>query len=321
MINMVIKMNYWYVSTSTDGWENLAQDEYFLDTLQPRDTLLYFYINQNAVIIGKNQNPWKECDLTAMERDGVQLVRRISGGGAVYHDMGNLNFSFILGKDRYDVPRQLDVILKAVRSFGIDCEFSGRNDLLADGKKFSGNAFCARGDLRQHHGTLLLNSDLGKLQNYLHPDPKKLKAKGVNSVRSRVGNLQIDTHSMLRAIRRAFEESYGEVTDLSAPDGQKLLPYLEKQRSWDWRLGKTPSFDLELSERFPWGGVQILLTLKEGRVSHAQVYSDAMDPALPECVSQKLIGCRCSSQALYEALCGDNDRLHDIGSFLLSQHL
>lgn len=316
-------MNYWYVSPSGDGRQNLAMDEYFLDTLQPQDVLLYFYVNKRAVIIGKNQNPWRECDLAAMEKDGVQLVRRITGGGAVYHDEGNLNFSFIMGKDTYDVPRQLEVILKAVRSFGIDCEFSGRNDLLAEGKKFSGNAFCARGELRQHHGTLLLNSDLEQLQRYLHPDPKKLRAKGVESVRSRVGNLQVEPQAMLCAIRAAFEERYGPVTDLTVTqeDLSRVLPYYEKQSSWDWRMGKTPAFDLSLHERFAWGGVELQLTLKDGAVAEAKVYSDAMDAELPEQVEALLLGCRCSSSALSRALRGDDPHRNDLADFLLTQGL
>lgn len=316
-------MNYWYVSPSLDGWQNLALDEWFLDTMQPEDTLLYFYVNQNAVIIGKNQNPWKECDLAAMERDGVQLVRRITGGGAVYHDRGNLNFSFILGKDRYDVPRQLEVILRAVRSFGIDCEFSGRNDLLAEGRKFSGNAFCARGELRQHHGTLLLSSDLGRLQNYLSPDPKKLKAKGVDSVRARVDNLGIDRNAMLAALRHSFEETFGPVTELALTPEQLagVVPYYEKQQSWQWRLGKTPSFDLELSQRFSWGGVQLLLSMKDGRIARVEAYSDCLDTELPALLSQKLTGLVCRSQALHDALAGHCPQLDDVAEFLLQQGL
>ena len=157
--------NLLYVSTSPDGWRNLGVDEYFLDHIGEDDMLLYFYVNRNAVIIGRGQNPWAECNLSAMERDGVQLVRRITGGGAVFHDEGNLNFSFIAGEKRYDLQRQLGMILDAVRALGIPCEFSGRNDLLADGRKFSGNAFCSRGCVRQHHGTLLIDADLTRLQN------------------------------------------------------------------------------------------------------------------------------------------------------------
>ena len=320
---------YWYVSSSRDGWQNLAMDEWFLDNLQPEDLILYFYINKNAVIIGKNQNPWKECNLQAMEQDDVQLVRRITGGGAVYHDEGNLNFSFIAGENRYDLERQLQVILQAVTSFGIPCGFSGRNDLLADGKKFSGNAFCARKGMRQHHGTLLIRSDLGRLQNYLHVDPRKMQAKGVSSVRSRVCNLsefseQVSIDTMLTAIRAAFSDNYGTVTDFCFTPEQvaQVLPYYEKQTSWQWKLGKTPGFDLELDPRFPWGGVQLLFSLQGGVVSELSVYSDAMDPDLPEEIRNRLLGCRFRSAALAQAL-SDTSRpqLQDLADWLQAENL
>ncbi len=320
--------NYFYVSPFRDGWQNLAVDEWFLDHTQPDDLVLYFYVNRNAVIIGKNQNPWKECDLSAMERDDVQLVRRITGGGAVYHDEGNLNFSFIAGTQRYDLEKQLQVILQAVRAFGIPCDFSGRNDLLADGKKFSGNAFCSRGGIRQHHGTLLLHSDLGRLQQYLNPDPRKLQAKGVDSVRSRVCNLrefspQIDTDSMLRAIRTAFTQTYGDVTDFVPTPQQaaQWLPYEEKQRSWDWRMGKTPAFDLELDTRFPWGGVQLLFRLKNSMVEQVEVFSDAMDPNFAADVQTRLTGCRFSSGDMAAALNTGTGPLQDLADFILKQNL
>ncbi len=321
--------NYWYVSRSGDGWQNLAMDEWFLDHLSPEDMVLYFYVNQNAVIIGKNQNPWRECDLPAMEGDGVQLVRRVTGGGAVYHDAGNLNFSFIAGEKRYDLEKQLNLILQAVRSFGIPCGFSGRNDLLADGKKFSGNAFCSRGRIRQHHGTLLLASDLGRLQNYLQVDPRKMQAKGVSSVRSRVCNLseftpKVSVQTMLSAIRQAYESGYGAVTDF-APTPERVaqvVPYYEKQASWQWRLGKTPEFDLELDTRFDWGGVQLLLKLKEGRVAQVSAYSDAMDAELSATLQTRLTGQICSSRSLHDALTGTADsHLEDIARFLLKQGL
>lgn len=313
--------NLWYVSPSGDGWQNLAMDEWFLDHLGPEDLLLYFYVNQNAVIIGKNQNPWKECDLAAMEGDGVQLVRRVTGGGAVYHDGGNLNFSFIAGEGRYDVTRQLGVILRALRDLGIPCEFTGRNDLVADGRKFSGNAFCARGQLRQHHGTLLIRSDLGRLQRYLQVDPRKIQAKGVSSVRSRVCNLSefvetLDTDTVLAAIRQAFEREYGPVTELAQMP--EATAYYHKQQSWDWRLGKTPAFDLELDPRFSWGGVQLLMTLREGFVEKLEVYSDAMDPDLAQRIQQALTGCRFESKALHDALL---ETAPDLADWLLTQGL
>lgn len=321
--------NLWYVSPSRDGWQNLAMDEWFLDHIGPEDMVLYFYINGNAVIIGKNQNPWKECNLRAMERDGVQLVRRITGGGAVFHDAGNLNFSFIAGEDRYDLEKQLNLILRAVSSFGIPCEFSGRNDLLAGGKKFSGNAFCSRAGIRQHHGTLLLRADLSRLQNYLQVDPRKIKAKGVASVRARVCNLSeftetVTVEAMLDAIRRAYEGLYGAVTDFAPTPEQvaQVVPYYEKQASWQWRLGKTPAFDLELDTRFPWGGVQLLFTLKNVTVEYVDVYSDAMDAELAGELQTRLTGCRFRSQFLHDALIGsEKEAVRDVARYLLAQGL
>ena len=321
--------NLWYVSPSPDGWQNLAMDEWFLDHIGPEDVVLYFYINRNAVIIGKNQNPWKECDLAAMDRDGVQLVRRITGGGAVYHDSGNLNFSFIAGEGRYDLEKQLNLILQAVRSFGIPCEFSGRNDLLADGRKFSGNAFCTRQGIKQHHGTLLIASDMSRLQNYLQVDPRKMKAKGVDSVRSRVCNLSdftqdVTVASMLAAIRTAYESIYGPVTDFApTPEAvAQVVPYYQKQSSWQWRMGKTPQFDLELDTRFPWGGVQMLFTLKNSLVDHVDVYSDAMDAELAAEIQKRLTGCRFGSGYLHTALTGSgNQQLEDVAQYILDQHL
>ncbi len=322
-------MNYFYFSPYRDGWKNLAMDEWFLDHLDPQDMIVYFYINDNAVIIGKNQNPWRECDLAAMERDQVQLVRRVTGGGAVYHDAGNLNFSFIMGEGRYDLEKQLNLILKAVRSFGIPCSFTGRNDLLADGRKFSGNAFCSRGGIRQHHGTLLLSSDLGRLQNYLQVDPRKLKAKGVQSVRSRVCNLSefipsVTVHAMASAIHKAYEEEYGEVTDFLPTPEQlaQAAPYYEKQQSWDWRMGKTPSFDLELDTRFLWGGFLLQLSLKNSQVERAEVWTDALDPDLPAIIAQRLTGVRFGSQAMFDALTGTgNDQIEDIAQYIKQQGL
>ena len=321
--------NYLYVSTSDDGWRNLAVDEYFLDTLGPDDMMLYFYVNKNAVIIGQGQNPWAECRLAEMDRDGVQLVRRITGGGAVFHDEGNLNFSFIAGEGRYDLERQFGLILNAVRALGIPCEFSGRNDLLADGRKFSGNAFCKRGAIRQHHGTLLISADMTRLQNYLNVDPRKLKPKGVKSVKSRVCNLnefvpELRRDDMLEALKRAYAAEYGDYTELqtSQLDEAAIAPYYEKQKSDAWRLGVTPRFDLEIENRFPWGGLQMLLTLRHGEVSDISVYSDANDAELPGRVRAALLGAKFGSQPIAEALraAGGQD-MNDIAEYVLTLDL
>jgi len=317
--------NKLYVSPSPDGWRNLATDEYFLDTLGAEDILLYFYINRSAVIIGRGQNPWAECNLSAMNRDNVQLVRRITGGGAVFHDEGNLNFSFIAGENIYSVERQLGMILSAVQALGIPCGFSGRNDLLADGKKFSGNAFCQRGHLRQHHGTLLINADLSRLQNYLNVDPRKLQAKGAKSVRSRVCNLSefvpgLSCETMLDALKAAFRREYGDYEELSAPDEAALAPYLRKQASEEWRLGKTPRFDIEIENRFPWGNVQLLLTLRQSRVDALDVYSDAIDADLSDDIRKLLMGAAFGSKPMAEALMkSEKEHVRDLAQFILEQ--
>ena len=321
-------MNQLYVSTSHDGWRNLAVDEYFLDHVKPDDAMLYFYINANAVIIGRSQNPWAECNLQKMDADRVQLVRRITGGGAVYHDCGNLNFSFIMGENRYDLNKQMNLILNAVRAMGIPCEFSGRNDLLADGKKFSGNAFCTRGAVRQHHGTLLLNADLSKLQNYLNVDPRKLQSKGTKSVRSRVCNLsqfvpEIDCAIMLEKMKNAYREIYGDYQELQTADldEKTIAPYYQKQTSEAWRLGQTPRFDIEIENRFAWGNVQLLLSLRHCVIEGLKVYSDANDAELADKVSARLLGCAFGSVPMSAALRGENEQLDELADFILQQQL
>ena len=323
----VCMANKLYVSPSPDGWRNLGVDEYFIDTLGPEDMLLYFYINRNAVIIGRGQNPWAECNLNAMQRDDVQLVRRITGGGAVFHDCGNLNFSFIAGEKIYNLQRQLGMIMNAVRSLGIPCDFSGRNDLLSDGRKFSGNAFCQRGEIRQHHGTLLLNADLSRLQNYLNVDPRKLQAKGAKSVRSRVCNLSefvpgLDCDTMLAALKAAFRAEYGDYTEITQLDEAAVAPYVAKQASDEWRLGKTPRFDLEIENRFDWGNVQLLLTLRQCRVDELDVYTDAIDTELAGEVKQRLMGVDFSSRSLADALfASEKEQIRQLAQFVLEQNL
>ena len=303
-----MERNFVFESNTFDGHENLAVDEWFLDHVGDEDLILYFYQNENAVIIGKNQNPWLECDLDAMARDGVQLVRRVSGGGAVYHDMGNLNFSFIAGKARYDLDRQLSLVLKAVRSLGLEASFSGRNDLVWEGKKFSGNAFADRKGAKQHHGTLLISSDLSRLGNYLTPDPKKISSKGIASVRSRVCNLSegipdLTVKTARKAVIREFEREYGYFAEWSfcAKEKEELAQYHSRHASDAWRLGQTPKFDLEWKERFPWGSLQLLFSFEKGKIAKVEAYSDAMDPTICQQAEALLTGLEFTNEAICAA--------------------
>lgn len=312
------------VSPAGDGWQNLAVEDYLMDHLGPDDAVIYFFINENAVIIGRNQNPWAECRLGQMEADGVQLVRRTSGGGAVYHDRGNLNYSFIMGSGHYDLQKQTELILTSVRAMGIPCEFSGRNDILANGRKFSGTAFCDRGKVKLHHGTLLVNADLEKLQRYLNVDTSKLASKGIRSVRSRVCNLSefrpdISVDFVLGQLKDACRNAYGDCDEIGMGDieTEELEQYVAKHSSTEWRLGKTPRFDYEAACRFLWGGVQLLLRLQGGVVESLDVYSDANDVSLAEQISSHLRGSAFNPSALSNALRNTGDsRLDELADYL-----
>lgn len=289
--------SYFYISPFADGWQNLALDEYLLECLKPGELCLLLYVNENAVILGRNQNPWAECSLERLEKDGVQLVRRCSGGGAVFHDRGNLNYSFIAHKDLYDEEKQTALVLRVLNICGIEAEKSGRNDLTAGGRKFSGTAFCSRGENRQHHGTLLVNADLSRLSNYLTVAPQKLEAKGVKSVRSRVCNLsELDPSLTVERLSEAFEEqfraSYGETVplppDIVSGEGPRAL--YERNRSWAWQLGSAPEFDYTFEDRYSFGMGRLCVNVSEGLIRQVKLYTDALDPLLPEKLEKRLLG-------------------------------
>ena len=203
------------VSNQTNPYWNIAVENYLV--MRPnQDTItMYLWKNRRTVVIGQNQNPFTECNLEALETDGGYLMRRKTGGGAVYHDDGNINFSFIVPPEFYDQARQFAVIQRAVADFGIVAELSGRNDILTEGRKFSGNAF-SRGQYNYlHHGTILIRGNMVDLQRYLKPKPAKLQKHGVASVKSRVVNLSelnpaITSESIVPHLRKAFESEYSE---------------------------------------------------------------------------------------------------------------
>ena len=299
-----------YESGSFDPFLNLATEQHLLETAKGGCCLLYLWQNQNTVVIGKNQNPWAECRASLLESEGGHLARRLSGGGAVFHDLGNLNFTFLVPTEDYDLEKQQRVLLLACQSFGIPAELSGRNDLTAQGRKFSGNAFYHNGPRSYHHGTLLVNVDGEKLSRYLTPTKAKLEAKGVPSVRSRVVNLtelcpSLTIPALKQALIDAFEEVYGLKSmprTFTEADRQRIAELREIYASWDWRYGQKLPFTFRCEGRFPWGGVEIQLRVKEGVITEAAVYSDDMDFAFPPALETVLTGCRFRVDALSDAL-------------------
>ncbi len=279
---------------TTDPYLNLGREELLLERLKEGEVMLYLWQNAHTIVIGKNQNPWRECAVNALERDDGSLARRSSGGGAVYHDLGNLNFTFLADRNLYDVKRQLSVILTAVRSFGICAEFSGRNDLTADGKKFSGNAFRVLKDRALHHGTILISADMSAIARYLTVSSEKMQSKGVASVASRVCNLcdynpLVTLEGVKSALLSAFAAEYGAYEAIGELSPEELEPYRAKYAAWEWRFGESPKFDVLLEHRFDWGSVEMHLRLAAGRIEHARVFSDAMDEAFIGAIGERLI--------------------------------
>ncbi len=303
----MLKHFYFHMSDSVCPWTNLAVEEHVLNTLPPDTCVLYLYQNQNTVVIGKNQNAWKECRHALLESEGGKLARRISGGGAVFHDMGNLNFSFIVDKNDYDLNRQLSVILEAVKSLGIEAEFSGRNDILSEGAKFSGNAFCYRKTGAVHHGTILIDADMTRLARYLSVSQDKIVSKGVESVRARVCNLKernpdITVEKMIGALCESFEKIYGKFEPLVLKDKEAVAAIEARNASWEWKLGCSPGFDIETGVRFPWGRVDFYFSLKDGKVTDAHVYSDALDADFIDVLPCVFIGAPFHSKELAQRL-------------------
>ena len=299
-----------YESTSYDPYYNLAVEQHLMETVEEGTCILYLWQNENTVVIGRNQNAWKECRISLLEQEGGHLARRLSGGGAVFHDLGNLNFTFLVPQADYCLDRQFSVIQEAARNFGIPAEKSGRNDVLADGRKFSGNAFFRSGTRAYHHGTLLLDVDTQRMGRYLNPSKAKLQSKGVDSVRSRVVNLRelnpdITIPKLKAAMAEAFAGVYGlPLGRIQADALDKLCIDSLRQRngSWEWLYGQKIPFTFEWEDRFPWGGIQITLRVENGIVQQAKIYSDAMDWSLAPKLEQALTQCRFSQEALQERL-------------------
>ncbi len=285
-------------STQYNPWYNLALEEHLLKNVVDDDhVILYLWQNQHTVVIGRNQNAWKQCRCKELEDSGGKLARRLSGGGAVYHDLGNMNFTFLMPRRHYDLERQLQVLLQAVKEQGIDAKFAGRNDLVADGRKFSGNAFYFEENRCYHHGTLLVDVNFDDMTKYLQVSSAKMRSKAVESVKARVVNLRelspgLTIEGIADSVAGAFIDVYGgekEIIDAD-PSSMGLEDKYDHYASWEWRYGKTPKFDVEFSTRFDWGEIDMGLSLQKGHIKEATIWSDAMNPQLIEQMASQLAG-------------------------------
>ena len=315
-------------SPGFDPYLNIALEKHLLETVEQGCCILYLWQNQNTVVIGRNQNPWVECRSALLEQEGGKLARRLSGGGAVFHDIGNLNFTFLMCQEDYDLDRQLSVIGTACALAGIETERSGRNDVLAQGAKFSGNAFYHAGGKAYHHGTLLVNADMDELGRYLTPSKAKLEAKGVASVRSRVVNLQtlsptLTCQTLKGYMKEAFSRVYGLTAETLTPEYTPAIYDSAAQLgSWEWLYGSKLAATFGCEDRFSWGSIRLELQVESGIIQAAQVFSDSMDWQLPSAVEKALNGCRFTLEDMRSALSAlPEDIFADICAMLTAQVL
>lgn len=318
-----------FITDCTDPYRNLAAEELLLRYINSDEVLLYLWQNDNTVVIGRNQNAWRECALEAFTSKQGKLARRLSGGGAVYHDMGNQNFTFFAHSEFYDVAKQAQVICLAAQKFGIEATRNGRNDITAEGKKFSGNAYYSTGNARYHHGTILMSSNMPKLSEFLTPSKEKLQAKGVESVRSRVVNLcelapDITPESMRRALITSLEEIYGskaEYIDESVLDKDEWSKLAEHYGSRQWTLGRLSEFNKQFRTRLSFGEVELQITVSDGVITGAVMYSDAMNADWVDAISEILLGCGFNSASIREKLNAveiDKEQTEEFSGYLTS---
>ena len=323
---MIQKLNV-YISSSLDPYKNLSTEHYLLSSVSDDTLNLYLWQNQNTVVIGRNQNAWAECRCAQLERDGGKLARRLSGGGAVYHDLGNLNFTFFCTTENFDVTRQMQVIKTACSLAGIKTEISGRNDILADGRKFSGNAFYNSKGKSYHHGTILINTDREKLTKYLTPPKAKLEAKGVKSVSSRIINLtelcpSLSVEDMKNYMITAFETVYGMNASVhKSIDNAQIALLTNEYGSWEYLYGKPLPFSISFEGQFSWGHIELQLEIKDGIVKSVMVFTDSMDWSLSSKIEKALSGTKFDFNAISDVLISaiPNDVTSDILNLFKNQ--
>lgn len=299
-----------YDNASLNPYHNLAVEEYLMMHTGDSELIVYLWQNEHTIVIGRNQNVWQECKVSEFTKDGGRIVRRLSGGGAVYHDLGNLNFTFCVKKADYDVDKQLEVILTAVQLLGINARKTGRNDITIEGRKFSGNAFYRTGQYCYHHGTLLLDADTEKMVQYLNVDTAKLQSKGVSSVKARVTNLKnycadinrrLITEKIKTALKNVYECDIGIIKDTDLNENE-IIRLENKFSDWNWIFGRKIPFTNQISRRFVWGNMDIHIVVDEGRIRDIEIYSDMLEQDFIPKMKDILKNCRYDKNIIAEKM-------------------
>ncbi|HLR33657.1 MAG TPA: lipoate--protein ligase [Fodinibius sp.] len=298
----------------TDPSINLALEEYALRNFDQETDYLLFYINEPSIIIGRNQNTLEEINHEYVEQHGIHVVRRRSGGGAVYHDLGNLNFSFLTRYEQgnlHNFKKFTDPVVRVLQKMGLDAALSGRNDIVVEGRKISGNAQFSTGRRMLSHGTLLLDSDLDEVVNALNVKMSKIQSKGHKSVRSRVANINEFLEEpipikefrslLLKGLyndRETFETYY-----LTQQEWEKVYELRDEQYgNWDWNYGKSPDFNIRRNRRFDIGEIDLRLDVEGGYINNLKVYGDFFGREPVEELADRFKGIRYDPEDLRQIL-------------------
>lgn len=300
----------------TDPQINLALEEYVLENFGEEDTYLLFYVNRPSIIIGRNQNSIEEINTEYVDENGIKVVRRLSGGGAVYHDEGNLNFSFITkddGDSFHNFAKFTQPVVEALNKIGVPAELIGRNDLLVDGRKISGNAqFSTKGRMFSH-GTLMLDSEIEHIVSALNVSDKKIESKGIKSIRSRVVNISeyLAEQVTMDEFKELILRYIFDVTDmkdvpryeLTEEDWKNVYKISENRyQKWEWNYGKSPAFNIKHSHKFPSGLLDVRLDVKKGNIENCTIFGDFFGLGDVKNIENKLVGTKYERQAIEQAL-------------------
>lgn len=306
-------MKYFF-NPSTDPHYNLALEEYVLTNCKDGETYFLLWQNEPSIIVGKHQNTVEEINSDYVKNNNIHVVRRLSGGGAVYHDLGNLNFTFIISNSKenmFDFGKFTLPIVKMLKSYGVNAQLNGRNDLTIDDKKFSGNSQYIKNGKLLHHGTLLFNSNLEDVQKSLMVSTDKIESKGIKSIRSRVTNIIEHMDNKINVLEFKDKladyvkenDDHWEAYSISDKNITEIKDLVDlKYNTWEWNYGESPQFNYKSSKRFASGKLEVLLDIKDGKIKSCKFYGDFFsNESLPK-LEKSVVGKRYEKEEIYRTL-------------------